>query len=94
VKFKKIAPDLKTGILYGNMIYKPYDYAKNVGAESLHAEIRTLNQEVIKQSINAGLKIYPYIGGEQFSKEYGLDVMNSGISGIITNFPQEYVKLR
>lgn len=37
VECKKLAPEIRTGILYMEGLYEPWDYAKRIGADALHA---------------------------------------------------------
>jgi len=81
---KRLAPELKIGLLYSERLYKPGDYAKAVGAEAIHPYYLSINSDSINNCKKNGILINAWtINNPDQMKEAVL----SGIDGIITNYP-------
>jgi len=83
-EIKRLAPELKIGLLYSERLYKPGDYAKAVGAEAIHPYYPSINSDSINNCKKNGILINAWtINNHDQMKEAVL----SGIDGIITNYP-------
>jgi len=91
VKVKEINPDIKTGLLYVSTIYNVHVYAKNIHADAVHPFFPAVqDKNIIREIKESGLKINAYtVNEEQHMKQ----LMDLGIDGIITNFPDRLKKL-
>lgn len=84
VTCKALAPDIRTGILYGDGLYRPWDYAATVGAEALHAYHYAVLPEFVAEAAEHGVRYHPFTVNEpQRMKE----LMKAGVAGIITDYP-------
>jgi glycerophosphoryl diester phosphodiesterase len=82
VRMSEIAPDLPTGILYQGALYRPWEYAKMVGAAALHPYFHTLTPDVAAGAKQAGIMINAWTVNEPEDIRYMLEL---GVDGIITN---------
>jgi glycerophosphoryl diester phosphodiesterase len=90
-RLKTLEPRTKIGLLYGNAISNPVAYVKSLGVEvySLHPSFKLIQRMNMQQIQAAGLQIYPYTINKE--KDYS-SMIQSGVSGIITDFPAKLVK--
>ncbi|KYH35486.1 glycerophosphoryl diester phosphodiesterase [Clostridium tepidiprofundi DSM 19306] len=90
VKCKEIDKNIKIGLLYMSGLYRPEHYAKFVGAEALHPYFYSLNEEIIRGIKSEGILINTFTVNDEKYMEMFID---SGIDGIITNYPEKLYKL-
>lgn len=85
-----LAPEMELGILYIAGLYRPWDYAKSIGALALHPYYYNAVPEIVKGAKEAGVKIRPWTvdGDEDLLKMIRLDV-----DGVITNEPAKMKEL-
>ncbi|WP_026694693.1 glycerophosphodiester phosphodiesterase [Peribacillus kribbensis] len=86
-----LAPEIEIAPLYSNGLYMPWVYAKALRAAAIHPSIKTINDEIVLESMNAGVAVRPYTVNTdgQIRKLFALNC-----SAIITDFPERAVKLR
>lgn len=89
-KVKKIDPSLKTGILYGRNIYRPWLYASKLKASSLHPNKAFVSNYVVNKAHKQNLKVFPYTVDD---KEEMISLIDMGVDGLITNVPDRLVLL-
>jgi glycerophosphoryl diester phosphodiesterase len=82
VACKEIDAGLKTGILYMAGLYRPWDYAKTVGADALHPLFYSVRPETISGMRESGLFINPFTVDSPGDMK---KMIALGVSGIITN---------
>lgn len=88
---KKIDNSIKTGLLYEAGLYHPEKYAEYVGADALHPLFYSvLNEEVVKDIKKKNFIINTYTVNEE---KYMKRLMELGIDGIITNYPDKLKKI-
>ncbi len=88
LEMKKIAPQIKTGVLYMSALVDPWKYAAKLGAQALHPFYITLinqSEEQIQRLRDSGLMINPFTVDQEAEM---LALIRMGVDGIITNFPQ------
>ena len=85
-KCNKISKDINTGVLYMEGLYKPYNYAKTVGANAIHPYFHAINEEVIKEAKKHKTQINVFTVDDEEKMKYFLDLK---IDGIITNYPDK-----
>ena len=89
-KCKKISKGINTGVLYMEGIYKPYNYAKTVGANAIHPYFLAINEEVIKDTKKHRVQINVFTVDDEEKMKYFLDM---NVDGIITNCPDKLHKI-
>ena len=89
-KCNKISKEINTGVLYMEGIYKPYDYAKTVGANAIHPYFLAINEEVIKETKKHRIQINVFTVDDEEKMKYFLDMK---VDGIITNCPDKLHKI-
>jgi glycerophosphoryl diester phosphodiesterase len=89
-KCNKISKEINTGVLYMEGIYKPYNYAKTVGASAIHPHFYAINEEVIKHTKKHGTHINVFTVDDEEKMKFFLDMK---VDGIITNYPDKLHKI-
>ncbi|GFP74812.1 glycerophosphodiester phosphodiesterase [Clostridium fungisolvens] len=85
VNIKTLDNSYKTGLLYDCWIYKPGDYCRLCGADAMHPQFfSVLNKKLVDDIKSEGFQINTYTVNEV---EYMKKLLNLGIDGIITNYP-------
>lgn len=85
-KCREISKEIKTGILYAEGLYRPYAYAKTLGANAIHPSYQVINEEVVRESQEAGIDVNIYtVNDEKHMRHF----LNMKVDGIITNFPDK-----
>jgi len=57
---KSLAPDIRTGILYMEGLYRPWDYAATLGANALHANHYAVLPEFVAEAAKHGITYHPF----------------------------------
>lgn len=81
---KKLAPEIATGVLYMEGLYRPWDYARTLGADALHPIFYAVLPEWVKEAREAGVAYHPFTVNEPGDLER---MLNAGVAGIITDYP-------
>jgi len=89
-KCNKIAKEINTGVLYMAGIYKPYNYAKTVGANAIHPYFLAVNEGVIKEAKKHKIQVNVFTVDDEEHMKFFLDMK---VDGIITNYPDKLNKL-
>lgn len=90
VRCKEISKELKTGLLYSDGLYKPYNYAIATGADAIHPNFRAINDDIIRESKAAGVEVNLYTVNEEKDMRRFFKL---GVGGIITNYPDKLNKI-
>lgn len=77
-------PNIKTALLYSDILYKPSSYCNFVGADAIHPYFKNIDKEIINEAHNKGLLVNVYTVNETSDIKRLLDW---GVDGIITNYP-------
>ncbi|NNU75672.1 glycerophosphodiester phosphodiesterase [Clostridium estertheticum] len=86
VHCKEISKEIKTGLLYMAGLYHPEAYCKYTGADALHPYYISINKEIIDDAKKEGLLVNPFtVNSEEAMKK----LIEAGVSGIITNYPDK-----
>ncbi len=75
---------IKTGVLYWDCIYEPYNYVKMLGASALHPEFNSVTKEIVDRAHDYNLYVNVYTVNK---KEDMKKMINLGVDAIITNYP-------
>ncbi|KAA9004852.1 glycerophosphodiester phosphodiesterase [Paenibacillus spiritus] len=81
---RTLAPEIGTGILYSEGLYRPWAYAASLGAGALHAEYRTALPELVREAAACGVVFHPWTVNEPAEMSA---LIESGVAGIITDEP-------
>ncbi|GGH37531.1 glycerophosphodiester phosphodiesterase [Paenibacillus segetis] len=90
VECKKIAPEIRTGILYMEGLYEPWDYAKRIGADALHAYKYAVIPELVAAAKEQGVVYHPFTVNEQSEMKA---LIQLGVAGIITDYPDRLAEI-
>ncbi|MBV4428175.1 glycerophosphodiester phosphodiesterase [Clostridium tyrobutyricum] len=90
-RVKQYDSSIRTGLLYGSPICKPEEYAKQMGADALHPLFSlVMNQDVVHDIKKSGILINVYTVNKEDEMKKLIEL---GIDGIITNYPNILKKL-
>ncbi len=86
VRFKKLAPNIKCGVLESSRIYQPWNYVKSLGMDYYHPMNFTMSEQIAEKFAenNIGLNIW-------FAKadyDYSL-YLSCKPTGLITDYPNK-----
>lgn len=87
---KQIAPEIRTGILYMEGLYRPWDYAKQLQADALHAYKFTVTPEFAAEASANGIVYHPFTVNDSAEMEKLID---AGAAGIITDYPDRLAEV-
>lgn len=90
VTCKEIAPDIRTGILYAEGLYRPWEYAATVQADALHAIKFAVTPEWVEEAAANGVVYHPWTVNAEAEM---VQLLNAGVAGIITDYPDRLAKL-
>lgn len=84
-KIKALDVTAKTGLLYMEGLYKPWDYAKSVNAEALHPFYPNLEiPDYVEKCHKNKIMINAWTVNKRADMKHLIDL---GIDGVITNYP-------
>lgn len=81
---KTLAPEIRTGILYGEGLYRPWNYAASLQADALHAHHHSVLPEFVAEAAEAGIVYHPWTVNDP---ERMIALIEAGVAGIITDYP-------
>lgn len=87
---KQLAPDIRTGVLYMEGLYRPWDYAATLQADALHAFHYAVMPEWTREAAIHGIVYHPFTVNEPAEMERLID---AGVAGIITDYPDRLAEL-
>ncbi|RUT30703.1 glycerophosphodiester phosphodiesterase [Paenibacillus zeisoli] len=87
---KKIAPDIRTGILYMEGLYEPWNYAAGIGADALHAFKYAVTPELAAEAARHGIPYHSFTVNDSAEMKA---LMDAGVAGIITDYPDRLAAL-
>ncbi|MBU5670333.1 glycerophosphodiester phosphodiesterase [Paenibacillus brevis] len=87
---KALAPEIRTGILYSEGLYEPWNYAKSIGAEALHAIQYAVRPEFVAAATAHGVVYHPFTVNEIHEMTA---LIQAGVAGIITDYPDRLAGL-
>ncbi|WP_096187110.1 glycerophosphodiester phosphodiesterase [Evansella halocellulosilytica] len=90
-KVHKLNNEIETAILFMEGLYEPWNYAKTVGAQSLHCYYPVAAPELIRGAAQANMPIRPFTVNEA-SHLHAL--MSRGCDAVITDYPKKAVDVR
>ncbi|NUN88196.1 glycerophosphodiester phosphodiesterase family protein, partial [Coprococcus comes] len=87
----RLAPETDCAILFMEGLYRPWDYARKIGASALHCYWKAALPEMIEGATRAGIAVRPFTVNLE---EKIVTFVRLGCTGIITDFPEKAVFLR
>jgi len=77
-------PNVATGILYMEGLYRPWDYAATLGANALHAPNYAVNAELVEEAArnNTSYNVWTVNDPQDMKR-----LIATGVAGIITDYP-------
>lgn len=90
LEVKRIAPEIRTGILYMAGLVDPWVYARYLGADSIHPYVYSVIPAMVKGAVENHFTVYPYTVNEEIHMKH---LFQMGVTGIITNYPDRAKKI-
>lgn len=90
VQCKRLAPEIRTGVLYMEGLYRPWDYAATLQADALHPYKYAVTPEWIAEAAAHGIVYHPFTVNESLEMERLID---AGAAGIITDYPDRLAEV-
>ncbi len=87
----RIAPNLRTGIIYAARMIEPWNYAQQAGAQALHPNRMFVDEYLMKGAHEAGLQVNTYTVNDEWEMRRMLEL---GVDAVITNYPDLFEKVR
>jgi len=83
-KIKRYNPDIKTGILFGRRLIKPWIVAAKIRANALHPRYDYLGTEMVQEAHKRGFLVHPWTINSATDLERWI---KGGVDGITTDYP-------
>ncbi|MFT4415650.1 glycerophosphodiester phosphodiesterase [Fredinandcohnia humi] len=90
VKCRQLSSSIEIALLFMEGLYEPWDYAKRVGANSIHPYHHVVQKEFIEESQRNGISVRPFTVNDEKKMKQLIDYK---CAAIITDFPEKAVKL-
>lgn len=87
---KQLAPEARTGVLYMEGLFEPWEYASRIGADALHAYHYAVLPEWTAQAAERGIAYHPWTVNEPAEMRR---LLQAGVAGIITDYPDRLGEL-
>lgn len=81
---KQLAPEIRTGILYMEGLYRPWEYAATVQADALHPFKYAVRPEWVAEAAAHHIAYHPFTVNTKAEMK---QLLQAGVAGIITDFP-------
>jgi glycerophosphoryl diester phosphodiesterase len=88
-KCKEISPSVKTGILYMEGLFEPWNYMKSLDCECAHPFYMALTAEISREFKARGYIINVFTVNDP---KTAIELARMGADGIITNYPDRILK--
>lgn len=89
-KIKDLDATARTGVLYMEGIYEPWDYARWINADALHPLFYVVRPELIAGAHAAGIDVNTFtLDDETLMRR----MIQCGVDGIFTNYPDRLLKI-
>lgn len=87
---KMLASDIRTGILYMEGLFRPWDYAQTLHADALHAYHYAVLPEWVEEAAASGIAYHPFTVNDESRLE---QLLEAKVAGIITDYPDRLERL-
>lgn len=90
LEFKEKNRNVKCGLLVDCVLYKPWDYMKDLGIEYYHPSAYLIDKDTVVKLKENGILTNVWFGSEHHDFQRIIDL---GVNGIITDYPDEIKEL-
>ncbi|MGM0438144.1 MAG: glycerophosphodiester phosphodiesterase [Bacillota bacterium] len=90
-KIQKIAPQIKSGILYMANLFEPWEYAKKLNVKTIHPYYSLVDKKLINNCHENDFEVFVFGAN---TKEQIQNLIDLNVDGIITDYPKKAMKLR
>ncbi|MCK9859965.1 glycerophosphodiester phosphodiesterase [Paenibacillus sp. ATY16] len=90
IECKRLAPEIRTGILYMEGLYRPWKYALSIGATALHASHFAVLPDWVAEATQHGVIYNVFTVNEPVEMKR---LIQAGVAGIITDYPERLTSL-
>lgn len=87
---KQLAPEIRTGVLYMEGLYRPWEYAATLQADALHPFKYAVTPEWTASAAAHGIAYHPFTVNDAEEMERLID---AGVDGIITDYPDRLAEV-
>ncbi|MGO4180913.1 glycerophosphodiester phosphodiesterase [Paenibacillus sp. MCAF9] len=87
---KQLAPEIRTGVLYMEGLYRPWEYAATLQADALHPFKYAVTPEWTASAAAHGIAYHPFTVNDAEEMER---LLNAGVDGIITDYPDRLAEV-
>lgn len=91
VEVRKLHPEIETAILFMEGLYKPWEYAKTVGANGLHCFLPVAQPELLKGAAQAGMPVRPFTVNDP---DHMVNLIQAGCAAFFTDWPEKALQIR
>ncbi|ALC90002.1 hypothetical protein AM500_09595 [Bacillus sp. FJAT-18017] len=84
VQCLRIDPEIETAPLFAELVYKPWVYAKALGAKGIHPKYIYASDDIIRESVSNGVAVRPYTVNREKDMER---LYKAGCTALITDNP-------
>jgi glycerophosphoryl diester phosphodiesterase len=91
VDIRKLNSEIETAILFMEGLYEPWNYAKGIGAQSLHCYLPVAVPELIVGAAKAGMPVRPFTVNKDAHIK---SLIEGGCAAIITDYPEKALSIR
>ncbi|MRH41120.1 glycerophosphodiester phosphodiesterase [Aquibacillus halophilus] len=83
-KLSIICPEIEKAILYEMGIFEPWEYAKKVGAQSIHPHFHNSSRSIVDRMHKEGMSVRPWTVNTD--TEF-MEMLEMDVDAVITNYP-------
>lgn len=84
-------PDIETAILFMEGLYKPWDYARSIGASGLHCTLWVAVPELVQGAAREKMPIRPFIVNKDADIRR---LIEANCDGIFTDYPERALEIQ
>lgn len=84
IKIKKLDKEIKTGALYSCDLVNPWNYARLIKVDAIHPIYHSVFPRLVKECFNRNLQVNTYTVN---TPEDMVRILQQGVTGLITNYP-------
>ncbi|HHZ01174.1 MAG TPA: glycerophosphodiester phosphodiesterase [Tissierellia bacterium] len=90
-KISQLYPEISCGLLYMEGLFRPWEYARTVGAQALHPYYLSVTPDEIRRCRENGLKVNVFGANDDY---FINALIRAGADGIITDYPARALEIR
>ncbi|MCR6098223.1 glycerophosphodiester phosphodiesterase [Salipaludibacillus agaradhaerens] len=91
VTVRQLHPTIETAILFMEGLYEPWDYAKTVGAQSLHCSLPVAVPKLLMAAAEADTPVRPFTVNE---RSHMKALFQAKCAAIMTDWPEQALQVR